>query len=82
MELLISNENHSLTLRAYVASFSKSSHKYASDKGLTVHMKHVNANSLKLNFLITCKNSANFLPTIIGSLADTQTFVTHIMYVH
>ena len=40
MELLIGNENHSLTLRAYVASFDKSGHKHISDKGLTVHMEH------------------------------------------
>ena len=41
MELSVGNENHSFTLHAYVADFGKSGHKFISDKGLTVHIKHV-----------------------------------------
>ena len=40
-ELLIGNENHSLTLHASVVGYGKSSHKYIFDKDLTIHMEHV-----------------------------------------
>ena len=53
MELLIGNENHSLTLHAYVAGFDKSGHNYISDKRLTVHIEHVQCQFTKLNFIIT-----------------------------
>ena len=55
---------------------------YISDKGLTDHMEHVyNANSLKLNFIITIFHlqefSKTFFQQLLILLLIYKTFVTH-----
>ena len=60
---------------------------YISDKGLTDHMEHVyNANSLKLNFIITTFHlqefSEAFFQQLLILLLIYKTFVTHKIYMH